>query len=182
MFRHSCGQELRDEAEVCTRCGMLLRSAASFPPAPPAPAPSPAPPTIAAIQHAPECGGRDLPVTGDRCLFCDMPATAEAPCAAPVLLLPGGVRLPLDRPLVLGRTGGEPEIERALAPFGDVSRLHAEVSWREGSLTVRALSERNPTYVDGVRIDRAATIPLLARTVLRLGPSLEVMIAIEERS
>ena len=65
-------------------------------------------------------------------------------------------------PAVLGSADGA--LLRIVDPT--VSRLHAEIAWRDSMPWIRDLGSRNGTVVDGVRVDAAQ---LGARTTLRLG-------------
>lgn len=121
----------------------------------------------------PGCG-EVVPVDG-RCPYCNRLLMGGA-SATPDILLPNGVRVPLTRPVRLGRLGGDPRVETALAPYGTVSRHHAEVSWQEGRLHVRRLSPINPTFVNGVAVGDSAEFSCTPPIVLGLGPTLEITI------
>lgn len=121
----------------------------------------------------PGCG-EVVPVDG-HCPYCDRLLVAN-PSSTPDILLPNGVRVPLTSPVRLGRTGGDPRVETALAPYGKVSRLHAEVGWQDGRLFVRRLSPINPTFVNGVSIGESAEFSCSPPIVLGLGSTLEITI------
>ena len=110
-----------------------------------------------------------------RCPYCDRLLVAD-PSTTPDILLPDGVRIPLTSPVRLGRTGGDPRVEKALFTYTRVSRLHAEVAWRDGRLLVRQLSPINPTFVNGVSIGESVEFSCGLPITLGLGTSLEITI------
>lgn len=74
----------------------------------------------------------------------------------------GAHRCVVREPAVLG--SAEAAAVRIAEPT--VSRLHAEIVWRDGSPWIRDLGSRNGTIVDGVRVDAAQLSP---RATIRLG-------------
>jgi len=63
----------------------------------------------------------------------------------------------------IGRT---PPADIALVD-SEVSRIHCQLSLKEGALTVTDLNSTNGTFVDGIRINRPTLVPVGA--ILRIG-------------
>lgn len=151
---------------------------------PPDPAPDPGLPDAETVScPSAICAGRAVvPLEDGTCPFCAEPIqpcrSSGAPAGPrhPELLLPGGVRLPITGPITLGRLSNDLQVRAALGPWDNVSRWHAEISWADGRLTVRRLSDRNPTFVDGVEVLGTSEFDCHPPVKLRLGPILELAI------
>ncbi|MYV57586.1 FHA domain-containing protein [Streptomyces sp. SID3212] len=68
------------------------------------------------------------------------------------------VRGPGQEPTRLGRDTSDCAHVPGLAAFDQISRNHAELSWRAGGLYVTDTGSANGTYVDGKRVDRPVQI------------------------
>jgi len=110
---------------------------------------------------------RQLPRTAARCRSCGTPRDGEVHLD---LVLPGGDRLPLDRPLAIGR-----------APASDirledpsVSRAHARIIVDDQGTRIQDAGSSHGTFVDGRRLDEP--LNLAAGMRIELGDSaLEVV-------
>ena len=164
-----CGFEPLDGLLLCPRCGGEqpepgMRSTAvpevsAVPEVPGAPAgvagrPAPASP---ASGRCP-CGAEVAPADGE-CGYCYTPrppdgwtvARGEVP-SRPVLLTPGGRRVPLgDRPLLVGRE--DSPLSDDLADYDGVSRRHALVTVVGDRVLVADIGSSNGTFVNGERVN-----------------------------
>jgi putative peptide zinc metalloprotease protein len=103
---------------------------------------------------------RQLPRTGARCRSCGTPRDGAVHLD---LLLPGGVRVPLDRALTIGR-GPSSEL-RLEDP--SVSRNHAQIVVDEHGVTLRDAGSSYGTFVDGRPL--AGAVALSAGMRIELG-------------
>lgn len=108
----------------------------------------------------------------------EQPRAAEAP-VSPALSLalrfPWGVTdVPTDD-LVLGREAvafqGGP-----IRNYGQISRRHARVFWRDGRLLVEDLGSANGTYVDGTEVKPGDEVELRPGSRLRLALDVDVQV------
>lgn len=109
---------------------------------------------------------------------------ASEPVPGAVLLFSG--RVPQYRPVVIPRAGtltlGRDDVAGLPLPDEKVSRQHAELVFSNGRFTLTDLGSRNGTFLEGARVEGAATaksgaVVRLAQTVLVLEADLRPHLA-----
>ncbi len=126
---------------------------------------------------------RDATVTGapgESAARSGEPATSQQPES--VLLLSTGIRVPLDRPVLIGRApessrfaaGVEPRLVTVASPQQDISRTHVELRREGDHLLVTDLNSTNGTIVvlpgsAPRRLHAGEAVPVRAGTTVDLG-------------
>lgn len=109
------------------------------------------------------------------------------PREAPAMAGPGPGTVVLEWPwadspvtgqLAIGREESFSPIAQYLDPYDNVSRQHAEVVVREGTVTVRDLGSMNGTFVNGNRIAGFDRVPLESGDELQFGRDLTARVRI----
>lgn len=132
--------------------------------------------------------GQTLPPGAGSCPYCGTPVSTDEPSpglpvapggvARPVLVAADGTRIALHEgeEVVLGRSPEESPWARLAEGSPGVSRRHAIVSLWRGDLHVRDLGSSNGTWVNGIRIDGAAQLPVADGTRIGLGQRFELIV------
>lgn len=129
-------------------------------------------------RHPPSqwCAGTSNP-QGATCAICGDALVVDGPLPSPSgqVLLPHGAQLfvHLGQPLELGRSTGNPYVDRELDRYGTVSKRHLRISLTASSVTVTDLGSKNGTTVDGIPAQPVIERPL-RRLVIGLGRSVIV--------
>lgn len=116
----------------------------------------------------------DRPVTPEVRVYHRAPKASTGSC----LEFDGGQRVPIGEQIRIGRN-----FFNEVVIFGDgfVSRRHAEVGERSGSLYVIDLGSRNGTYLNGKPLPRRKEMALALGDTILFGTSVEAKVAaIEE--
>jgi FHA domain-containing protein/double zinc ribbon protein len=176
---------------VCHTCGTILvgdgatvvsESAASE--SIPTPTPAPAGP------RCPDCG-EPVEAGATMCSSCMKtvaPAGAyatrrEEPAGGRLLLRIGSadVTVPRGQSLPLGRDAHRSPAAGPLAPYDNVSRLHATIGMdADGRAWIRDERSTNGTYVDGRKLSPGETTPLTAASALRLAADVPIEVRMDE--
>ncbi|MFH5823509.1 FHA domain-containing protein [Georgenia sp. AZ-5] len=149
---------------------------------------APAPAVISAVPRAGTTTAGEPRVAGPR--YEPRPAAAEP---VPVLVLPGGERVPVTGPVLLGRApeagrfGGDavPRLVRVPSPGKDVSGTHAEVRPAGRHVVVTDMSSTNGTLLhlpgqQPVRLRPGTGVPVPPGGVIELGAGVRITVAGEE--
>ncbi|MCD9152792.1 FHA domain-containing protein [Aeromicrobium duanguangcaii] len=124
-----------------------------------------------------------IPTGQSHCDYCGEPAPAAQPhprltepTPTPTLVAPDGTTIELREgvPVVLGRNPQHSPWARLAESNLKVSGRHAEVVLHRGVLHVRDLGSTNGTWVRGIRIDGAASVPVEDGIVIGLSRHLEL--------
>ena len=78
--------------------------------------------------------------------------------------------------LRIGRDPDYSPIGEKLTPYGNISRLHAEISFTNGSCHIRDLGTMNGTFVDDRKISPHQDVPINSGAKLRFAADLQVTI------
>ena len=193
----ACGGTVSATEVVCHTCGEILvgegATVTTEQPAGPAsersaaaePADAPAPGTRA----CPRCQ-HPVDATATICPSCMGSVTTTAPGAYATrregstgrLLLrigSGDVTVPYGQMVPLGRDAAQSPVAATLAPYDNVSRLHATVGMdADGSAWIRDERSTNGTYVDGRRLRPGEATPLTAGSAVRLAADVPIEVRV----
>jgi hypothetical protein len=189
---HSCGEILVGEGATVTTEEPAV-------PAPKDPAvPAPEQPAAAEPADAPPPGMRPCqrcrhPVDATATICPSCMGSLTAPTAAGEyatrregstgrLLLrigSGDVAVPCGQTLPLGRDAAQSPVAATLAPYDNVSRLHATVGMdADGSVWIRDERSTNGTYVDGRRLPPGEATLLTAGSAVRLAADVPIEVLV----
>ena len=181
MF-NTCGHEVDADAWLCLVCGARVDRYATTQPIPvPEATPGEAvggddssdePP----IRCPQEWCAQPVPAGAAHCPYCNGPIAVKRAS----VILPGGVRVPVEDTLILGRESPDQRVSRALSALDTVSRRHALLAWVEGRLTVHDLGSANGTWLNGAALTEPQPIDLAADVALGLGKTVTVIITTGE--
>ncbi|TDC70798.1 FHA domain-containing protein [Actinomadura sp. GC306] len=126
-------------------------------------------------EHMPEYAGPAVPEPEDPGVPDADPAGSGTPATGVALLFEDTILPVPPEGMRIGRTCPPWKTVPGFADLHQVSREHAELYWRDGTLMINDLGSTNGTHVAGVEIGEPAPIP--PGTLLRLGNDVHLTVA-----